>query len=879
PDSRGIKDGLDLLRELGAVELGQSRQRLRDPSADRAGEVGLEGVSTRSTGEITITRVGRQLAQLPIDPRLARMVIESKQHGTTREVMAIVAGLSIQDPRERPLEKRPQADQAHARFTDPTSDFLTLLGLWNYLKTQEKELSGNQFRRLCRSEYLNYLRIREWGDVYRQLERMAKPLGLTIGEPSTNPNGIHRSLLAGLLSQIGIKDATAKQKQKQGDYVGARQVRFTIFPGSALAKKQPAEIMSAELVETSRLFARMNAAIDLAWAEPIAGELAKRSYSEPHWEKKQGAAVAYERVTLYGVPIVARRKIQFSRVDPAYARELFIRHALVDGDWESQQAFDHTNTKLRTELAELEERTRRRDILYDDEAVFEFYHRRIPPDIVSQRSFEGWWKKARLETPELLTMTAEVLVDEPEAQVDERAFPSSWRQGDQTLSLSYRFEPGAEDDGVTVQVPLALLARLSPTGFDWQVPGFREQLITALSKALPKVIRRNVVPAADWARKLLAELPSEPGQEMLRATLAAAITRLTHVPVAADDFDEARIPAHLRVTFVVVDERSRQVASGKDLRALQEQLKSSARESVARASATPRSNLERAGLTGWDFETLPKTLDTKQGGNTIRAYPALVDEGSSVAIRLMSTPEDQARSMRQGVRRMLLLAIPAPTTYVQGHLTSAEKLVLAQSPYRTTAELFADCLAACVDVVLGDREVWSRAEFEGVRDAASATIVDSLFRTVSLVSTIIAEGRQAEKAIEAASSIALVAPLADAREQLSTLVHPGFVSATGLPQLKRLPVYLSGITHRVGKLAGNLGRDRVWMTEVQTASERYRAAGGELPLAPDSRPTMVRARWLLEELRLSLFAQHLGTAEPVSLQRITKALAGVRVGP
>jgi ATP-dependent helicase HrpA len=851
PDSRGIKDGLDLLRELGAV------------------------VGTGA--EPAITRIGTQLAQLPIDPRLARMVVESKQHGVSREVMAIVAGLSIQDPRERPLEKRPQADQVHARFVDPTSDFLTLLNLWNYLEAQEKELSGNQFRRLCRSEYLNYLRVREWKDVYRQLERMAKPLGLVITGPSVNPNGIHRSLLAGLLSQIGTRDAAKK------DYVGARQVRFSVFPGSALARKQPAEIMSAELVETSRLFARMNAAIDLAWAEPIAGDLVKRSYGEPHWEKKQGAAVAYERVTLYGVPIVARRRVQFARVDPEYARELFIRHALVEGEWDLDRldarmgAFDRANRALRKELAELEERTRRRDILYDDEAVFEFYQRRIPIDVVSQRTFETWWKRARAVTPDLLTMTAENLVDEPEAAVVEPvedAFPSFWQQGDQRLSLTYRFEPGAEDDGVTVQVPIALLARLSPACFDWQVPGLREQLVTALIKALPKAIRRNVVPATDWARKLLAELPAEPGELSLEATLAAAITRLTYVPVAASDFDNDRIPAHLRVTFAVLDERSRTVASGKDLGALQERLKSTVRESVARASVTPSNPIERAGLTTWDFDELPRTLDTRQGANTIRAYPALVDEGSTVAIRLMSTPQDQSSAMRAGVRRMLLLAIPSPVSYVQEHLTHAEKLTLAQSPYRTTGELFADCTAACIDSVLGGREVWTRAEFEAARDAVSATIMDSLFQTVSLVSTIIARGREVEKAIKGATSVALLSPLADAREQLSSLLFPGFVSATGLAQLRRVPVYLAAIVHRIGKLAENLGRDRVWMSEVQTATDRYTAAGGTLPLAPGASARIVRSRWLLEELRLSLFAQHIATSEPVSLQRIAKVLAG-----
>jgi len=846
PDSRGIKDGLDLLKELGAVE-----------------------------GEARITQIGKQLTQLPIDPRFARMIIESKKHGTTREVMAIVAGLSIQDPRERPLEKRPQADQQHARFADPTSDFLSLLSLWNYLEDKQKELSGNQFRRLCRSEYLNFVRVREWQDVYRQLTRMAKQLGLHVGNASTNPDGIHRSILAGLLSQIGLKDVAKK------DFVGARQSRFVIFPGSTLAKKQPAAIMSAELVETSRLFARTNAAIDPAWAEPIATNLVKRSYSEPHWEKKQGAAVAFEKVTLYGVPIIARRRVQFARIDAAYAREIFIRSALVEGDWDidrvskSVTAFDRANRALRAELAELEERTRRRDILNDDEAVFEFYNRRLPHDIASTRTFEAWWKKARQETPDLLTMTAEALVDEESnTTVDENAYPTTWTQGDQRLELSYRFEPGAEDDGVTVRVPLSLLATLKPAGFDWLVPGLRLDLVIALIKSLPKAIRRNVVPAADWANKLIDAIPEDADLTELPITeyLAQQIRRLTYTPVEADDFETDRLPDHLRMTFAVFDDRGKQVARSKNLGSLRVRLLSRARDSVARVTAATPNAIERAGLTTWDFDELPLTLDTKQGTTTVRGYPTLIDMGSTVSIRLMATADDQARAMKAGVRRMLQLAIPSPTSYVQDHFTTQEKLYLAASPYRTTAELFDDCMAACIDAVLGDEMIHTRAQFEDARDRVSATILDSMFQAVGQVSSVLRASREAEKAISAASSLALMAPLADAREQLANLVYKGFVSTAGLNQLRRLPIYLAGITHRVAKLQENPGRDRSWLTEVEEATARYESAGGSLPLAPAAAPYLKRARWMLEELRISLFAQHLGTSEPVSLQRISKVL-------
>ncbi len=872
PDSRGIKDGLDLLSELGAI------------------------VRTKD-GENRLTKVGRALAQLPIDPRFARMVVESKRHDVSREVMAIVAGLTIQDVRERPVEKRGSADEQHARFADPTSDFLTLLNLWNHLEEKQKELSSSAFRRLCKAEYLNFLRVREWQDVYRQLRQLAKPLGLRIGEPSVNPEGIHRSLLAGLLSHIGLKDARESgnkggaRGRQQAEYLGARQTRFVIFPGSTLAKKQPNAIMSAELVETSRLFARMNAAIDPAWAEPIAGDLCKRQYSEPHWEKSQGAVVAYEKVTLFGVPIIPRRRIQYARIDAELSRELFIRHALVDGEWDSHQAFDRANRRLRAELRELEERTRRRDILNDDEAVFEFYDRRIPADVVSTRSFEGWWKKARTDTPDLLTMTPEALLDEEAADVDEEAFPPVWRQGDQRLTLRYRFEPGAEDDGVTVQVPLPLLAGLLPDGFDWQVPGLRHELVTALIKSLPKAIRRQVVPAADWAKRLLGELSGTAGMRAhegerpaasLADTLAATISRLTGSRVTGADFDLDRLPAHLRPTFQVIGERARPLASGKSLPALQERLRSRARDSVARvAEARTPNAIERSGLTSWDFDELPRFLDSTQKGpegstNTIRAYPALVDDGASVSIRLMSTPADQARALPGGVRRLLLASIPSPVAYVQQHLTSNEKLTLAASPYPNTKALFDDCLLAVVDSVLyrmkPDGQVFMRAEFEAVRDRVSGVVMDSMFDTVALVTRTLTAARAAEKAIAGTTSLAFLPALGDAKTQLAGLVYPGFVSATGLDQLKHLPRYLAGIAQRMQALPTNPGRDRAWQTQVETATALYTDAGGRIPPAPDAPANLVHARWMLEEFRVSLFAQSLGTAETASLPRLRKLL-------
>lgn len=870
PDSRGVKDGLDLLRELRAV--------------DQDGR---------------ITKSGRQLTRLPIDPRLGRMVLEAGRQGVGREVIAIVSALSIQDPRERPLEKRAHADQLHARFADPTSDFLTLLNLWNHIEDQQEELSSSAFRRLCKAEFLNYLRIREWQDLYRQLSRAAKQVDVRVGQSrSDDGDAVHRALLAGLLSQIGLRD------REKRDYLGSRNTRFVVFPGSVLAKKQPDAVMAAELVETSRLFARTVGRIDPAWVEPLAGDLLKRTYGEPHWEKKQGAVVAYERVTLFGVPIVQRRRVQYSRIDPEHSRELFIRHALVEGEWESQQAFDRANRKLRKELEQLEERTRRRDILLDDENVYEFYDARIPADVATTRDFEGWWRTTRREQPDLLTMRRSDLLDESaaEAAEDDVEYPTQWRSGDQRLAIQYRFEPGAQDDGVSVQVPLALLPRMREEGFDWQVRGLRKELVTALIKSLPKQIRKNVVPAADWAEKIVAELPddapTEP-TESFRATLAKAIQRMTYVPVSESDFDLSRVPAHLLPTWAVVDERGRRVETGKDLSALQTKLKDRTQQSVASATAKGAGRtggaarvasagagrpLEQSGLTAWPDQDLPQTLDTKQAGGVIRAYPSLVEEGTgpkaTVGVQLLATPSDRVVRMPAGVRRLVMHAVPSPVSYIQSHLTAQEKLALAASPYPSTAALFDDVLAAVVDAGIRrahpDGLVFTKAEFEAVRDAVSGSVVDTMFTAVSEVAAVLAAQRSAERALKQANSMSLLAALSDMRQQMERLVFPGFVAVAGLDRLRRIRVYLQGIEARVQKLLQNPGRDATWMREVTVATDRYTDAGGTFPPAVGAHPELVHARWMLEEFRLSLFAQELGTAETVSLQRITKALTAAR---
>ncbi|MBS3180855.1 ATP-dependent RNA helicase HrpA [Leucobacter manosquensis] len=900
PDQRGIADGLGLLAELGAVEAAPAKGRNRGRGGPRGGE---RGATHR------ITRIGRELSRLPIEPRFARMVVEARAHDVVPEVLAIVAGLTVQDVRERPQAERGRADELHGRFSDPQGDLATLLNLWNYLQEQQRELSSSAFRRLCKAEYLNFLRVREWMDLYRQLARIAKAPrdGADRGATGGSGEAIHRSVLAGLLSQLGVRDdrqdraapargrsaAGATRRKPAQEYLGSRGARFVLYPGSVLAKKPPEVVMSVELVETSRLFARSNAVVDPAWAEELAGPLAKRQISEPRWEKNQGAAVAYERVTLYGVPIVDRRRVQLARYDQEHARELFIRHALVDGEWDSPQAFDRANRQLRRELEQLEERTRRRDIVGDDEAIFEFYDARIPADVVSTRSFEGWWKQKRATDPQFLHLRREDLVEDDADSVDEQEFPRQWSHGDQTLRLKYRFDPTAEDDGVTVNVPLPLLPRLDGSDFEKLVPGLRHELVTALIKTLPKAIRKHVVPAADWARTLLAtvgpqlDAPVAPGSTppALTQLLATEIRRRTSVPVAPADFDPDRLPAHLTPTFRVVDGRGRTVGTGKNLAELQTAHRERATEGVAKvaAAALPKSDLERTGATSWTFGDLPQHVDStyakgrgSAGAGVVRAYPAILDRRTAVDLVLVADQGEQERISRRGIRRLLVLSSPSPASYVRDHLSNQEKLLLGAGPYRTLDQAIADVSLAVADRVIrrhaADGLIWREAEFEALADDYARSLIDEIYGAISLTARVLDGARLARKAIDSAKSMQVLGQVADAARQVDGLVFEGFVSRTGLAQLERVPVYLEAVQMRMRALTEQPGRDRAWQNEIDRAAALYTEAGGVVPLPVDAPKRLVRARWLIEELRVSLFAQQLRTAEPVSLQRIQKAL-------
>jgi ATP-dependent helicase HrpA len=583
PDRRNVKAGVDLLHELGAIDPAEKDPRKR------------------------LTRLGGRLAQLPVDPRLGRMVLEADRNGCVREVLIIAAALSIQDPRERPAEHQQAADDRHRRFADPTSDFLAYLNLWNYLREQQKELSGSAFRRMCKNEYLHFLRVREWQDLHGQLKQVAKSLGVTLNTADAPPDRIHTSLLAGLLSHIGLLDAEKKEKPRRGqEYAGARGARFAVFPGSSLFKKPPRWVMSAELVETSRLWGRINARIEPDWIEPLAQHLVKRNYSEPHWSKRQAAVMAREKVTLYGVPIVADRRVNYGSIDPPLSRELFIRHALVEGDWETHHRFFHDNRALLDEVEELEHRARRRDILVDDETLFDFYDERIPEDVVSGRHFDAWWKKAGRDDPDLLGFEKSMLINETADGVSESDYPDVWKQGALRLRLTYQFEPGADADGVTVHVPVQVLNQVRPDGFEWQVPGLRAELVTELIRSLPKQLRVNFVPAPDYARKVLGRVA--PRAEPLLDALERELTAMTSVPVAREAWDPSRLPAHLRITFRVVDDKGRTLGEGTDLDELKRRLAGKVRGTLSKAAST----VERSGLTEWTIGELPRTYERNQ---------------------------------------------------------------------------------------------------------------------------------------------------------------------------------------------------------------------------------------------------------------------------
>ena len=843
PDKRHIQDGIKLLEELGAFEI----------------------VRTKSGEKRQLTAVGRQLAQLPVDPRLAKILLTAVSQGTLHEVMIIVAALSIQDPRERPQEKQQASDEKHRRFTDKKSDFLAFLNLWRYLQEQQKELSKNQFRRQCQKDFLNYLRIREWQDIYQQIRLAVREMGLPINSEKAEYQQIHTALLSGLLSHIGLKEAEKQQ------YLGARNAHFAIFPNSVLFKKQPKWVMAAELVETSKLWGRMVAEIEPEWIEPLAEHLIKKSYSEPRWSKSRGAVIADEKVSLYGVPIVAARPVNYGSIDPTVSREIFIQSALVEGDWNTKHKFFKQNQQLIREVEELEHKSRRRDILVDERTLFEFYDQRIGTEVVSQKHFDTWWKKAEKQDPELLNFERSFLINDDAEQVSKLDFPNFWHQGNLKLKLTYQFEPGTDADGVTVHIPLPLLNQVEMTGFDWQIPGLREELVIALIKSLPKSYRRNFVPAPNYAQAFLSR--AVPLEKPLLDTLIYELRRMTGVTVEAEHWNWEQIPSHLKMTFRVVDENGKKIAESMNLDELKFNLKDRVQESI---SAVADDGIEQSGLHIWSFAELPQCYEQKQRGFSVKAFPAIVDEKDAVGIKLFETEFEQAVAMQQGLRRLLLLNVPSPIKYLHEKLPNKAKLGLYFTPFGRVLDLIDDCIACAVDKLIADFGgfVWNEEGFDKLRDFVRENVNEVTVDIAQKVEQILTLTHQLNQRLKGKMDFTMAFALSDMKSQIAGLIYQGFVQKSGYARLPDLLRYLQAIDKRMDKLTQDVNRDRAAMLRVEQVQQAYQQLLAKLPKSKPISDEVAEIRYMIEELRVSLFAQQLGTKYQVSDKRVLNIIWG-----
>ncbi|EHD2264259.1 ATP-dependent RNA helicase HrpA [Vibrio cholerae] len=839
PDKRNIQDGVRLLEELGAIN-----DQIKDPKK-------------------RLTESGKQLARLPIDPRLARMVLEASKIGCLKEVMIIASALSIQDPRERPSDKQQSADDKHRRFNHEDSDFLTLVNLWHYIGQQQKALTSNQFRRQCKLDYLNYLRVREWQDVYTQLHQSTREMGFKLNDEPGSYHAVHSAILVGLLSHIGMKD------QEKNEYHGARNARFNIFPASGLFKKQPKWVMSAELVETSKLWARVVAKIEPDWIEPLAKHLIKRSYSEPHWSKKNAAVMAYEKVMLYGIPIVPKRLVNYGTVDPVLSREIFIRSALVEGDWETKHAFFKQNRALLAEVEELEHKSRRRDILVDDEELFQFYDQRVGTEVVSGRHFDAWWKTASRKTPDLLSFEKEMLFKGDASHITDLDYPNFWHQANLKLKLSYQFEPGENSDGVTVHIPLPILNQVEPHGFDWQIPGLRHELVVSLIKSLPKTLRKNFVPAPNYADAFLARVT--PFEMPLLDAMEKELRRMTGVTVLREDWKLDQLPAHLKITYRAVDHRNRKLNESCDLHELKESLKEKVQETLSQVADD---DIEQRDLHTWSFGELPQVYQQKRGGFEVRAYPALVDKKDSVEIKLFETEQEQLSAMRAGQRRLILLNVPSPIKYLHANLPNKSKLGLYFNPYGKVLDLIDDCIACGVDKLIEERGgmVWEPQAFEALKEHVRAELGDTVVEIAKQVETILTTAYNINKRLKGKVDFTMAFALSDVKAQIEGLIFSGFATECGWKRLPDILRYMRAIERRMEKLPVDPNKDRLHMLKIESVANKYKELLNKIPKGMAIPDNVREIRWMLEELRVSYFAQQLGTPYPVSDKRIINAI-------
>ncbi|MFB2802555.1 ATP-dependent RNA helicase HrpA [Shewanella seohaensis] len=832
PDPRHIRDGFLLLEELQAVK--------------------------QQKGNIVLTPLGRQLSQIPVDPRLARMVVESHQLGCLQEVLVIAAGLSIQDPRERPMDKKQASDEAHRRFADPHSDFVSWVNLWQHLKEQQKELSASQFRKKCRDEYLAYLRVREWQDLYTQLKQAVHDLKWRLNETPANYDALHRALLSGLLSHIGFKD-------NNNEYLGARNRKFFVFPGSPLAKKGPKWIMAAELTETSKLFARCCAKIEPEWLEPLAAHLIKKNHLEPHFEAKQGSVIAFENQVLYGLTVVHRRRVQYGPINPVEAREIFIRSALAEGQLQTKEAFFIANQKLLEDVEALEHKSRRRDILVDEQVLMDFYEPRIPEGIYNAPKFFSWWKEARRTQPDLLDFNKSLLMQRSADHISALDFPDTWHKGNIRLQLSYHFDPAASDDGVSVHIPVALLNQIDDTDFDWLVAGMREEKCVALIKSLPKGLRRNFVPAPDYARACVQAM--QPFSASLLDAMCKQLLRMSGTRVNPEDFDVSQMPAHLQMNFKIEDDKGKLVAQGRVLDTLKAELQGVVAKAIRQVADK---GIEKEALTEWSFGDLPKQFEQRKGNYQVRAFPALIDNKDSVAIKLFDDEFEAQAAHRQGLRRLLLLNIPSPVKHLQQALPNKAKLAMYFNPFGQVQILIDDIIAAAVQQLLDEKalDVRDAAQFEQAKDWVRQELNPTAEQIALKVEQILTLYQGIKKRTKGKISLDIAFAMSDIQSQLDQLVFKGFVEACGWNRLTDVARYLKAIETRIDKLPVDPTRDRLHMQSITKVQEALAAQLAKVPRAQPVPAALIEARWMIEEYRVSCFAQALGTAYPISEKRI-----------
>ncbi|MFC3032369.1 ATP-dependent RNA helicase HrpA [Pseudoalteromonas fenneropenaei] len=842
PDSRNITDGMLLLEELQAIKPADNKH------------------------SATLTPEGKNLSRLPIDPRLAKMVLAAKDLGALREVIIIVAGLSIQDPRERPQERQQAANEKHGRFEDPDSDFIAFLNLWQYLEQQQEALTRSQFRKMCQQDFLAYMRVREWQDIVYQLTTICEEMDLRLNEQPADYERIHQAILSGLLTQVGFKD----EKQH---YKGTRNSIFHVFPGSSLFKKAPKWIMSAELVETSKLYARMNARINVDWLVPLAAHLVKRSYSEPHWEKKPGAVIAFEQQTLFGLIIVPRKRVVYSHIDPVLSRELFIREALINQELGMDEAFLAHNQRLIEEVQRLENKARRRDILVDEEALLAFYDERLPAEVNNRAAFASWYKRIRQTTPDFLMMDKAMLMQHGADGVTELAYPDTWQQDNLILPLQYHFEPGQALDGVAVVIPIALLNQVQESGFDWHIPALRHELICGLIKSLPKSLRRNFVPAPNYADAVLASI--EPMQGTLLDALSTRLQRMTGVTIPPEAWDLTTLDAHLRIQFEVQDDNGKVLAHGSNLQQLKDKLQGKVSDTLSKVA---KPGIEQQGLCDWQFGDLPSEYTQKQGQYEIKAYVALVDKKDSAAIELFDHPEKAAAAHKLGLRRLILLNVPSPIKYLQQHLPNKAKLGLYFNPFGKVQDLIDDCIAAGVDSLLAARpEIRDEASFMAAKEWIRAELGDTVVKIAIQVEQVLSIAHAVNKKMKGKVDLTMITAHGDIKSQLERLIFRGFVSHHGAAKMPELLRYFKAIERRLEKLPVDPNRDRLCVLELDKVAEQYQALLKKIPQGMPVPPAITEVFWMQEELRVSLFAQTLGTAYPISAKRILNALKEIEL--